>query len=685
MCFILCSLGLMTDDGTFKIENRDQQGNVRMGTFGYVDEHGEVKRVAYTTENNTLLKSSEDDKDDINSASSLRYNRTFSFSTRRPSSLSYLTSTPSPSTGSTKPTVIQNIPRRKQFTLNSEKTSRGQNNEISTGTTTVVYATSVPTPKPFNARSVTSPNFSSRSSDKVEIDQVERKVHISSPREASTTVRAILSKVNDDNEKYDTVKIGNVLRRQLKVDDEAIEAQQQVLYGGGGDESSSIYGGGFNNVRPLFTTTSQPRIPLQVLQARQRATQLQNVLANSSPSTTSTTTTERILLKSSKRQNLLKPKVEDVTENFNENIINQPPVEQIASVASGSEANDERRPFQRPPLPPNLENIYRSRNYLRQIQQQQELQQPQDPRLQYRLGGPEIPPQDLRQTQQQQQQPIPAAQRFAQQYQPPQSAESFQAPLFPPRTAYDLDRPLTVRDFERLLQLLVLRQSPQQSYRINPFYPPSNPLSYPPFIPGYNQGQNPYAPQIPRPPYFNPVSSGLFDPSYQNPYYSPSAPVSQQYPQGATSPVPTDASFQQAPQNLQQQILDPNFDIQRAVPRRRQYDQRLFAQQQQQQQRDVTSLSPSEQEINYNSLQTPTDGFLPPSVRENLLYRMLMIAIRSDQQLAPTTASASSTGPHSILEPEQQETSVVPTKSPSQSSKKPVRSVQILGEEEAEE
>lgn len=135
--------------------------------------------------------------------------------------------------------------------------------------------------------------------------------------------------------------------------------------------------------------------------------------------------------------------------------------------------------------------------------------------------------------------------------------------------------------------------------------------------------------------------------------------------------------FQQPPQNPQQQ-LDPNYDLQR----RHQYDPRLYAQQTQ----VPSPLNPTEQENNYNSL----DGnFLPPSVREQLLYRMLMLAIRNDQSYGPSTGVASATASsephtvHTVLEPEQQEANIISTKSPS-ASKKPVRSVQILGEEDSD-
>lgn len=690
------TIGFEADDGTFKIETRDLQGNVKQGTYGYVDANGEVKRVLYSTDNKTLTKEhvepkksefEEDSEDEtINLASSLRYNRTFVSTTRRPSSLSYLTSTAGPAS---KTSVIQNIPKRRILLPSDRAASRSQSdtsNQPFEGTTTLVYATSVPTPKPYSSRSTTSPSYSSKAtdrSDKVEIDQVERKVFISTPKEV-TTMKPILSKERND-EKVDFSRRGNNLRRQLKQDDETIEAQQQILYGSG-DESSSVYGGGFGSVRPLFTSTSQPRVPIQVLAARQRATQLQNVLASSQPSTT----TEKVYTKLPRRQNSAKVKVEEVTETLDENFLAQPPQNEPIPGA-GSENTDDRRAFQRP-LSPQLESLYRPRNYLRQLQQQQQPQelQLQDPRLNYRIqpNAPGPDPTDLRQ-------PIPqAAQRFAQQYQPQgqqaqpvgypnQPAESFASPFLPQRPGYDLDRPLTVRDFERLLQVLVFRQQQplqQQQYRVNPFYPPSNPASYPPFIPGYNQ---PYS-QIPRPPFFNPVTSGLYDPGYQNPYYSPSAPISQQY--SGTSTQPTDGVFQQAQQNPQQQVVDPNFDNQRFVPRRRQYDPRLYAQQSQ---APGPQQNP-EQEVNFNSLQSQVDSsFLPPSVREQLLYRMLMLAIRGDQQYSPTStaassAAASSPEAHTILEPEQQEANTVAVKSTTSSSKKPVRSVQILGEEEAD-
>lgn len=46
------TIGYEADDGSFKIESRDVQGNIK-GTYGFVDDDGEVKRVSYSTKNSS--------------------------------------------------------------------------------------------------------------------------------------------------------------------------------------------------------------------------------------------------------------------------------------------------------------------------------------------------------------------------------------------------------------------------------------------------------------------------------------------------------------------------------------------------------------------------------------------------------------------------------------------------------
>lgn len=48
------TIGYEADDGSFKIESRDVLGHIK-GTYGFVDEDGQVKRVSYTTNNSTEI------------------------------------------------------------------------------------------------------------------------------------------------------------------------------------------------------------------------------------------------------------------------------------------------------------------------------------------------------------------------------------------------------------------------------------------------------------------------------------------------------------------------------------------------------------------------------------------------------------------------------------------------------
>lgn len=46
------TFGYEAADGSFKIETRDVLGHVK-GMFGFIDEHGQLKRVSYTAANGT--------------------------------------------------------------------------------------------------------------------------------------------------------------------------------------------------------------------------------------------------------------------------------------------------------------------------------------------------------------------------------------------------------------------------------------------------------------------------------------------------------------------------------------------------------------------------------------------------------------------------------------------------------
>jgi hypothetical protein len=682
------TVGFETDDGTFKIESRDVLGNIK-GTFGYIDDKGEIKRISYTTTNTTGLKEptpapirDDDENDDgldenetiIPSQTTHKYNRTYASATRRPPSLNFLTSTTNPvnANGNTKSSVIQSIPKRR-IILPSERSTLKNNDGISVEpTTTIVYATSVPTTKPYSS----SKDQIARP-EKIEIDHVS-KVSISNQKEKKHEIR------------------GNLLRRQLKMSDneEGFEAQQQVLYSqSDGEDGSVLYGNGFGGggVRPLYSSTPTPKIPHTVLAARQRAAQIQTLIAaNASPSTT----TEKVYVKPPKRQSILKAKIDDTIEPTSGNFLTQNPLSlQIPANKEETEAADEqRRELRERPISPQIEQLYRPRSFLRQLQQQQqqkqqlEGEQPRGFRIPIPQGsqgfqggpgseqfGPTQPPIN--------------AQRFAQQYAPQssqlgadQTDESYPAssPYFPPQggippvnpyraNPYDnYDRPLTVRDFERLLQLLIFRQN--QFGRYNPYYQ-NGPTNFPPFVPPFNAP--PYQ-QIPRPPPFYPGSGGNnfglnYDPYYRNINYSPSSQIPQQYDRGEGSYQPSRPIESSTP-----------FDVSKfQQPRLRRptaFDPRLIPE----------SNQASEQELNYNSLQqgagnADPSSQLPSSVREQILYRMLMLALQSDPQLAAASDTQAVVDHSSESSKEINKKTKVVT-----SSKKPIRSVQILGEEDEE-
>lgn len=241
------------------------------------------------------------------------------------------------------------------------------------------------------------------------------------------------------------------------------------------------------------------------------------------------------------------------------------------------------------------------------------------------------------------------------------------------------DRPLTARDFERLLNLLVVRH--QQYQRLN--YLPGlmgqnyfggggNP-GYNGFGGGYNGfgggagylgGYNPYYnyPQIPRSPLYN-----QFDPRYNS--FSRSLP-----------PVPPPNSLY-APYSEQENMYQAQSPVEQQLPymgrpmqSRRNYNQQYYP--------AGESNDLSQQKVGapvgaVGPVAHENGDYLPPDVREELLYRMLMLAIQ------PEASSMIPVPDASTIQEYFKATMPVTatTASPEPNSKKPVRSVQILGEE----
>lgn len=224
-------VGYEAVDGSFKIESRDVLGNVH-GTYGYVNENGEIKRVSYTANNtkNGLKIIPRENKTEFSTAT-----------------------TQKSSSGSSPQIAIM----RSYHTSNHVTKNHQQDQKFEPSTTATSLESSA---RP----STTSSTQSVSQANKIEINERFSKVH---------NVNKIHKHFNDTREQNDAKSTrGNTLRRQLPKDQ---LSDPQIVYSQSSDEDS---------VRQIFTTTISPRIPALVLAARNRAAMLKNTaLPNTNP------------------------------------------------------------------------------------------------------------------------------------------------------------------------------------------------------------------------------------------------------------------------------------------------------------------------------------------------------------------------------------------------------------------
>lgn len=268
-------VGYEATDGTFKFESRDVLGNIK-GTYGYVDENGQIKRVSYTANNSTA----NDFKSNKNST------KLWAPTIRR--ALPYIVdSTPTIklSNAASKVTDKNHYP-------NGFEQTKSTNAHKSEPTTTIVYATSI---GPSDKLSTTSLSASPKKSNKIEInDRFSKVLKMNKNPKVSNDF------LEDTGSKTERKPVrGNVLRRQLPNNDkENFETNSQILYSQSSDEDSvHTYTGISGTQRPLFSTTNSPRIPALVLAARNRAAMLRN-----NAGTSMSTTTEKLYSKTPRRK-----------------------------------------------------------------------------------------------------------------------------------------------------------------------------------------------------------------------------------------------------------------------------------------------------------------------------------------------------------------------------------------------
>ncbi|XP_076173328.1 uncharacterized protein LOC143149643 [Ptiloglossa arizonensis] len=252
--------GYEAGDGSFKVESRDVLGNIK-GTFGFVDADGEIKRVSYSSSNGTGFKATTVSplQEHVSVVQSIpRVNRTIT--TKKPS-IVYPTTTEA----STKSSVVQTIPRNRKTTTTSTTT---------TTTTTTEQPKSV-FGHYLKGTGKSRPRFVINGQQRplvIEEEGVEdedSQINRPSTEDKTSTYRRIifakrpvdqtLRPISEDFvEKDDEAKVttGNTLRRQLH--DETTKPNPIVETSN--DDHSDVYGGSLSTTRPLFTTTTPPRV-----------------------------------------------------------------------------------------------------------------------------------------------------------------------------------------------------------------------------------------------------------------------------------------------------------------------------------------------------------------------------------------------------------------------------------------
>lgn len=242
-----------------QVESRDVLGNIK-GTFGFVDADGEIKRVSYSSSNGTGFKATTVSplQEQVSVVQSIpRVNRTTT--TKKPS-IVY----PASTEASTKSSVVQTIPRNRKTTTTSTTTTTTTTEQPKSIFGHYLKGTGKTRPR-FVINGQQRPLVIEEEGTEDEDSQINRP---STEDKTSTYRRIIFAKrpidqtlrpISDDFvEKEEDAKVtsGNNLRRQLH--DET--TKPNPIIEGSSDDHSDVYGGSLSTTRPLFTTTTPPRV-----------------------------------------------------------------------------------------------------------------------------------------------------------------------------------------------------------------------------------------------------------------------------------------------------------------------------------------------------------------------------------------------------------------------------------------
>lgn len=239
------TIGYEADDGSFKIESRDVQGNIK-GTYGFVDDDGEVKRVSYSTKNSSRESVTKNEPTASVVQRIPRVNKTYTTSTKLPSSFPTSSSVSSSTSAST--TVIQSIPRKRTlpFTTPTKVSELNQTESMSN-----VEASASSQEKTRVSPTITTHQYSQKS-----INQIARPDfattaplgrRLTQANRLSEGEHSVIKPVTEQSEVH-----GNLLRRQT------FDVQQHAtnLRQAHGADAPDVYSASLTTGMPrvLFTT-----------------------------------------------------------------------------------------------------------------------------------------------------------------------------------------------------------------------------------------------------------------------------------------------------------------------------------------------------------------------------------------------------------------------------------------------
>jgi hypothetical protein len=644
------TIGYEADDGSFKIESRDVLGNIK-GTYGYIDDSGQIKRVSYSTSNSSeVLTKSEPAASVVQRIP--KTNRTHT--TKRPSSI-YSTTLSTP----TSTTALQRIAKLRSSTTTTDRPNYSEvvNVESELSKTTpkpphIVYPTSTPRILLQGRPIIRSTPPTHTQTQKSEGQLIRPEVVTARPTELPLFRRLALKHqiLNEGKPIAEEPEVrSNILRRQLSQEKTSnFDPQQHVftLQQSLGNDATDVYSASVTTgtPRPLFTTTNRPRALLSTTTSptvvsrptiryplNYQRNVLQDLESNTPEYAQETTTTQTTA-------NEATPTPVPIVQIP----ANRAPQEPLVAI---------RHPFQRGTI---LVPLSQLQGRVLPVDLNEHQPQYVGPNEQYikettPKPTPETEPRPIyvRRLPPPQFRPIPVQvdeNGFIREVQRPSNGPVPSYPLPIPVTPApkyidnvgdndieDISPPVSTRDFQKLLQQLILRQS-----RLERISALTDPRRNPEF---YHSRYRPM---------YRPTSI---------PYYFQREAEAQQ-----TGPVQFLPENNLQPRQRQYVHLSPQH--QAAIRQQQRQEQEIYNQNSQSfvpTRRVARLLQPSQ-----DQQQETKEEYLPPDVREMLLLRMLQLAINPALPVAEDEMV--------------QDTTPVP-----QYKKVPVRNVEILGEEAEEE